>query len=75
MVTMEYSNGSYKSVASVLGNLFVAVQRTINSQTKFYLELMSYDTVLESAKQVAKGTQMLVPLLLQIRRILRWGRK
>ena len=47
-------NGNYKSVASVLGNLFVAVQRTINSQSKFYLELMSYDTVLESAKQVAK---------------------
>lgn len=47
-------NGNYKSVASVLGNLFVAVQRTINSSTKYYLELMSYDTVLESAKQVAK---------------------
>ncbi|MBH48849.1 MAG: hypothetical protein CME71_11840 [Halobacteriovorax sp.] len=48
----QATNSLYKQVINVLGRVFVSVRRTINSATKYYLEEVSYDTTLESAKVV-----------------------
>ena len=49
------SGDSYKQVINVLGRVFILVQRTISSSAVYYLEEVSYDTVLESAK-LASGS-------------------
>ena len=48
----QSTNGLYKQVINVLGKVFVLIQRTISSVAKYYLEEVSYDTTLESAKLV-----------------------
>jgi hypothetical protein len=52
------TNGSYLSVASISGDLYAAVERTINGTTVYILELFDQDLTLDAAKQYSTKTAM-----------------
>lgn len=52
------TDGSYLSTASISGDLYAAVQRTINGATKYILELFDQDITLDAAVQYATQAVM-----------------
>lgn len=52
------TDGSYLSVASIAGDLYAAVERTIDNQTKYILELFDQDITLDCAIEYATDTDM-----------------
>ena len=52
------TDGSYLSVASIAGDLYAAVERTIDNQTKYFLELFDQDITLDCAIEYATDTDM-----------------
>jgi hypothetical protein len=52
------TDGSYLSFASIAGDLYAAVERTVDNQTKYFLELFDQDITLDCAIEYATDTAM-----------------
>ncbi len=52
------TDGSYLSFASIAGDLYAAVERTIDNQTKYFLELFDQDITLDCAIEYATDAAM-----------------
>lgn len=52
------TNGSYLSVASIAGDLYASVQRTVDGDTKYFLELFDQDITLDCAVRYADAATM-----------------
>ncbi|MCK1585490.1 hypothetical protein IVB03_39540 [Bradyrhizobium sp. 168] len=52
------TDGNYLSVASIAGDLYAAVERTVDNQTKYFLELFDQDITLDCAVRYATTAAM-----------------